>query len=304
MEIVLYPHINFSTCGENMNKQKTLVFFGAHPDDESFGIGSTLAQYSAAGVKVYYVCSTGGEIGTVDPKHLKGHDTIEQLRAAELKCAAEVLGLAGVFYLGYRDSGMRGSRHNQHPDALAMAPIEVVAGRAVKIIREIKPDVVITHDASGGYGHPDHIATHNATVKAFYAAGDPEQYPQAGPVYQPSKLYFGVRLRKLMKLIVRLMPLFGQDPHHFGRNRDVDLTRMTSFEFPVHAVIRLTKQSIEMRNKAVACHASQSSGRRRPAPFRILEIIERIRGPKDYFMREYPPPTGQRQEKDLFEGVT
>ena len=92
-----------------MNKQKTLVFFGAHPDDESFGIGSTLAQYAASGVRVYYVCSTGGESGTVDPKYLKGNTSIKQLRSAEMRCAAEVLGLAGVYDLGYRDSGMRGS---------------------------------------------------------------------------------------------------------------------------------------------------------------------------------------------------
>ena len=304
MEIVLYPHINFSTCGENMNKQKTLVFFGAHPDDESFGIGSTLAQYSAAGVKVYYVCSTGGEIGTVDPKHLNKHDTIEQLRVAELKCAAEVLGLAGVFYLGYRDSGMRGSRHNQHPDALAMAPIEEVAGRVVKIIREIKPDVVITHDTGGGYGHPDHIATHKAIVKAFYAAGDPTQYPEAGSGFQPGKLYFGVRSRKLMRMMVRLMPLFGQDPHHFGRNGDVDLTKTIGVAYPIHAVIRLKKQAIIIRNQAVACHASQSGGRRRLDLFRILQIIDKIRGPRDNFMREYPPPISRHREKDLFEGIT
>ena len=195
-----------------MDRQKTLVFFGAHPDDESFGIGSTLAQYAASGVKVYYVCSTGGEIGTVDPSHLKEHDTIEQLRIVELKCAAEVLGLSGVFYLGYRDSGMQGSVDNKHPDSLAMASIEEVASRAVRIIREIKPDVVITHDAGGGYGHPDHLATHNATVKAFYAAGDSAQYPESGPPFQLGKLYFGVRPRKLMRIIVRLMPLFGQDP--------------------------------------------------------------------------------------------
>ncbi|MFC1977435.1 PIG-L family deacetylase [Chloroflexota bacterium] len=287
-----------------MSKQKTLVFFGAHPDDESFGVGSTLAQYAAAGVKTYYVCSTGGELGTVEPHHLKGDDTIAKLRSVELECAAQVLGLAGVFYLGYRDSGMRGSDDNQHPDSLAMAPMEEVAGRAVRIIREIKPDVVITHNVDGGYGHPDHIATHNATVKAFYAAGDPTQYPEAGPIFQPHKLYFGVRARKLMKMMVRLMPLFGQDPHHFGRNGDVDLTKITSEEYPIHAVIRLKKQAIEIRNKAVACHASQSSGRGRPSLFRTIEIIEKIRGPRDYFMRAYPPPTIRYKEKDLFEGIT
>jgi LmbE family N-acetylglucosaminyl deacetylase len=287
-----------------MNKQKTLVFFGAHPDDESFGVGSTLAQYAASGVRVYYVCFTGGESGTVDPEYLKGYSTIKQLRLAEMKCAAKVLGLAGVFDLGYRDSGMRGSEDNKLPDALAMAPIEEVTGRIVKIIREIKPDVVITHDAGGGYGHPDHIATHNATVKAFYAASDPEQYPEAGPTFQPRKLYFGVRTGKLLKIMVKLMPLFGQDPHHFGRNGDVDLTKTTRAENPIHAVIRLKKQSIELRNKAANCHASQSSGRSRPGPYRILQMIEKLLGPRDYFMRDYPSPISERKEKDLFEGVT
>ncbi len=286
-----------------MDKQKTLVYFGAHPDDESFGIGSTLAQYAAAGVKAYYVCSTGGEIGTVDIRHLEQYDTIEQLRVDELKCAAEVLGLAGVFYLGYRDSGMQGSPDNKHPDSMAMAPVNEAAGRAVRIIREIKPDVVITHDAGGGYGHPDHVATHNAVVKAFYAAGDLAQYPEAGPVFQPAKLYFGVWPRKLMGMIVKLMPLFGQDPHHFGRNEDVDLTKTTSINYPAHAIIRLKKESITIRNQAIACHASQSSGRRRPGLFRTLELIEKIRGPRDSFMREYPPPTNRHKEKDLFEGI-
>src|ERR1035437_9691574 len=104
-----------------MSKRKAMVFFGAHPDDESFGPGATLAQYAAAGVDVYYVCSTGGEAGTVDPKHLKENQTVEHLRAEELKCASDALGLAGVFYLGYRDSGMFGSPDNKHPDSLAMA---------------------------------------------------------------------------------------------------------------------------------------------------------------------------------------
>jgi N-acetyl-1-D-myo-inositol-2-amino-2-deoxy-alpha-D-glucopyranoside deacetylase/mycothiol S-conjugate amidase len=286
-----------------LNKQKTMIYFGAHPDDESFGMGTTLAQYAITGVKVYYVCSTGGEEGTVAPQHLKGYDNIKQLRQTELKCAAQELSLAGVFYLGYHDSGMYGSESNKLPDALAMAPIEEVAGRMVKVIRELKPDVVITHDAGGGYGHPDHIATHDATVKAFYAAGDPAQYPESGPAFQPGKLYFSVRPRGLTKTMVGLMPLFGQDPRHFGRNRDIDLVEMNNVEYPVHAVVSLSKQAIKMRNKAAACHASQGGGRHRPGLFRIVRIVEKLQGQKDYFMRAYPVPTGRRKEKDLFDGV-
>jgi N-acetyl-1-D-myo-inositol-2-amino-2-deoxy-alpha-D-glucopyranoside deacetylase len=127
-----------------MNKQKTLIFFGAHPDDETFGIGSTLARYAAAGVKVYCVCSTRGEAGRVDHKYMQGYATIGDLRSAEMKCAAQVLGLTDVIYLGYRDSGMMGSPDNRHPQALAMAPIEDVARRIVKIIRELKPVLLLS----------------------------------------------------------------------------------------------------------------------------------------------------------------
>ncbi len=284
-----------------MYQNKTLVFFGAHPDDESFGIGSTLVQYAASGVRVYYVCSTGGEEGTVEPHLLENYSSIKELREYEMRCAAEVLGLTGVYYLGYRDSGMRGSESNKHPDSMAMTPVDAVAERIVKIIREIRPDVIVTHDSGGEYGHPDHVATHNGVKKAFYDANDPNQYPEAGSPFQPSKLYFSVRSRKLVKVMVKLMPLFGQDPHHFGRNGDVDLTRMMGEERPVHAVVCLNKQSVEIRRRAIACHSSQSSGpRRRPGLFRMMELIQKLQGPSDSFMRAYPPPTRHR-EKDLFE---
>jgi N-acetyl-1-D-myo-inositol-2-amino-2-deoxy-alpha-D-glucopyranoside deacetylase len=286
-----------------MYQNKTLIFFGAHPDDESFGVGATLAQYAAKGVKVYYVCSTGGEEGTVEPHFLKGYGSIKELREHELKDAAKALGLAGVLYLGYRDSGMRGAESNRHPDALASAPIDKVAGRIVKIIRELKPDVVITHDAGGTYGHPDHIATHEGTRKAFFAANDPNQYPEAGPPFQPGKLYFLARTRKLMKAMVKLMPLFGRDPHHFGRNGDIDLTVMTADDPPIHAVVRLNQESVESRSRAVASHPSQSSGpRNRPGLFRMMELIQKLQGPRDNFTRAYPTPTRHR-EKDLFEGL-
>jgi len=286
-----------------MKQQKTMIFFGAHPDDETFGMGSTLAQYVNVGVRVYYVCATRGEAGTVEPEFMQGFASIADLRSNEMKCAAQILGLAGVIYLGYRDSGMSGSPDNKNPEALAMAPVAEVASLIVKIIRELKPDVVITHDAGGGYVHPDHIAVHNATLKAFYAAGDPQQYPAAGEAFQPSKLYFGVRPHGFMKIMVKIMPLFGLNPHQFGRNKDIDLTRMINVNYPVNAEIRLNRQSVEIRDKAAACHASQGGGRFRPGPFILLRIVENLRGQRDYFTRDYPPSTGRRREKDLFEGI-
>lgn len=286
-------------------KQRTLVMVGAHPDDESFGPGPTLAKYASEGVKVYYICTTGGEAGTVEPKYLKNFDSIKSLREHELKCAAEALGLAGVYYLGYRDSNMRGTPENKHPDCLAMAPVEEAAGKIVKIFREIKPDVVLTHDAGGNYGHPDHIATHHATLEAFFAAGDEKKYPEAGKPFKPSKLYYMVNPRKMMKIAIKLMPLFGQDPHHFGRNGDVDLTKMLEIEYPHHAVILLDKKDLETRNIAAACHASQlgGGGGRRGGVFRVLNFLDGRQKPRNHFMREYPPPKGKKLEKDLFEGL-
>jgi N-acetyl-1-D-myo-inositol-2-amino-2-deoxy-alpha-D-glucopyranoside deacetylase len=285
-----------------MNRQKTLIFFGAHPDDETFGMGATLTQYALAGVKVYYVCATRGEAGTVDPEYMQGLDTIADLRSAEMQCAAQVLGLAGVLYLGYRDSGMTGSSDNKNPASLMMAPLEEVTSRMAKIIRDLKPDVVITHDAGGGYGHPDHIIVHHAAVKAFYAAADAAQFPAAGSPFQTAKLYFGVRPHGFEKIIVKLMPLFGQNPHKFGRNKDIDLTKIFDSKYPIHAVIRLKQPSLDIRDAASACHASQGGGRPRQGPFRIFRIVNALRGQKDYFMRDYPPST-KHIEKDLFEGI-
>ena len=283
-----------------MNKQKTLVFVGGHPDDETFGLGGTLAQYASAGVKVYYVSATRGEVGTISPELLKGGKSPGDVRWAELECAAKTLGLAGVIHLGYRDSGMPGSDDNRHPQALAAALLTEVTARLVKIFRELKPEVVITFDPIGGYHHPDHIAIHKATVEAFRAAADPNQYPEAGAPYQPQKLYFSVFPRGLLKAAVKILPLFGQDPRRFGKNKDVDLTKLTEVQFPIHAVIRLSKQAAETRDKAAQCYVSQNESR--PPSTGMMGLIARFFGRRDSYMRAYPHPDGRR-ETDLFQGT-
>jgi N-acetyl-1-D-myo-inositol-2-amino-2-deoxy-alpha-D-glucopyranoside deacetylase len=293
-----------------MNQEKTLVFVGAHPDDESFGMGATLAKYVALGVKTYYICATRGEAGTVSAEDLEGYAGVPELRCAEMAAAAGAMGLAGVFYLDYRDSGMYGSPDNQNPGALMNIPIEEVAGKLVALFRRVKPDVVVTHDAGGGYGHPDHVAVHQAVVKAFSAAGDPARYPDAGSVFQPRKLYFGVRTHRLMRLAVRLMPLFGQNPRKFGRNKDIDFTKVVMTDYPVHAVVRLSRADLARRARAAACHASQGGG---GPPMRGRGLIglagryfmlkNRIFGNYDSYMRAFPPPKNGHKESDLFEGL-
>lgn len=282
-----------------MNNHR-LLFVGAHPDDETFGVGGTLAKYALAGAMVYYACATRGEVGSVDAGLMKGYENIADLRWAELECASGILGLAGISWLGYRDSGMPGSEDNHHPEALAAAPVEEVAARIVKIIRDIRPQVVVTFDPIGGYRHPDHIAIHQATVMAFRAAADPTSYPEAGAPYQPDKLYFQVMSRKLLKIAVKVLPLFGQDPRGFGRNRDIDLTTLASVDFPVHATVQLTRQAKELQEKARTCHISQVGGGP-PRRVSLLGLVAALAGGKDSFMRAYPPPVKGRLEHDLFE---
>ena len=284
-----------------MSDSRTLVFVGGHPDDESFGVGGTLAQYAAAGVKVYYICGTRGEVGEVPPEMLRGFASIGDLRSHELKCAAEALGLADVIYLGYRDSGMAGTPENKHPQALAAAPLEEVAGRIVAIFRRLKPEVVVTFDPIGGYHHPDHVAIHNATVMAFKAAGDPLKYPEAGVPFQPQKLYFHVFPHRLLKIMIKIMTLFGRDIHHFGKNKDIDLAEFIETDFPVHAVIRLKKESVRMRERASACHASQLFGGSPRGG--LLGLVGRLFGQRDSFMRAAPSVKGRRREHNLFKGV-
>jgi len=287
--------------GDKLAISRTLIFIGAHPDDESFGVGGTLAQYAAAGVKVYYICATRGEAGEVPAEMLQGFTSIADLRSHELKCAAEIIGLTDVIYLGYRDSGMAGTADNNHPQALVGTQLEKVTGRLVAIFRRLKPEVVVTFDPIGGYGHPDHVAIHNATVMAFKASGDPHLYPEAGPPFQPQKLYFHIFPHKFIKIIVKIIRFLGREVRHLGKNKDIDLTSFMAEDFPVHAIIRLKKQSALIREKAATCHASQLSGISRRQ--RLLGLITRLFSRRDYFMRAEPPVKGHIRERDLFAGV-
>src|SRR5512136_2306218 len=129
----------------------TMLVCLAHPDDETFGMGGTLALYSRRGVDVYLICGTRGDVGEVDPEYMKGFATIAERRESELRCAAQILDLKEVYFLGYRDSGMPGTPDNEHPNALAAQPTDEVAAKVVHYIRLLRPQVMVTHDPIGGY---------------------------------------------------------------------------------------------------------------------------------------------------------
>lgn len=277
--------------------KKILAVF-AHPDDESFGTGGTLAYYAHNGVEVHLVCGTRGEVGEVDPGMLKPGQTIGELREHELRCAARILGLASIHFLGYRDSGMAGTEDNKNPNAFSSQPLEKVSQQIVDIIRELRPEVVLTFDPNGGYKHPDHIMAHRAAVEAFDRAGDLKYKDGVAP-YQPQRLYYATFPNRFMRFLVKLLKLFGGDPEHWGKNKDINLVDIVKESFPVNVKINY-RSVIKERDTAAACHASQGGGGMNRG---LLGWWRNTFSPYETFMQARPPKTDQKVGRDFFEGV-
>ena len=280
---------------------KTLLAVLAHPDDETFGLGGTLALYARKGYNTYYLCATRGEAGTVDEEHLRGFSSTAEMRTDELMRAAKHLGLKDVFFLGYRDSGMPGTEENKHPDAQINHSVDEVAGRVVKYIRELKPDIVLTHDPIGGYKHPDHIHIHKATKLAFERADDASFHREAGAPFKPRALYYQVFSRRILRWMVRFMPIFGKDPTKFGRNNDVNLLELAEVNFPIHVRLDIRPVS-DIKRIASAQHASQGGTQIRRG---WMGLMSRIFGEREEFMRAYPPVANGNYKvtNDLFDGI-
>jgi N-acetyl-1-D-myo-inositol-2-amino-2-deoxy-alpha-D-glucopyranoside deacetylase len=278
-----------------MTKQ-TLLAVLAHPDDESFGMGGTLALYASRGADVYLVCATRGEAGEADAEHMRGFASVGEMRESELRCAAAILGLKGAFFLGYRDSGMPGTPENQHPEAQVSHPVEEVAKRVVKYIRELKPDVVLTFDPVGGYRHPDHIHIQQATTLAFEKANDASFHPEAGAPFAPGALYYHTMPHGLIKVGVFVLRFFGKNPRKFGKNGDIDIASIAEVDFPTHARIDI-RSVLDKKERAGACHSSQGGGRMGGG---LVGIFARMFSGSETFMRAHPPvKKGERVAKDL-----
>ena len=184
---------------------RRLLAVTAHPDDETFGCGGTLARHAAEGVQVTLVCATRGEVGEISDPLLATRENLAQVREQELRNACDVLGVSELHLLDYRDSGMAGTPENQHPRALAQSDHVRLVGSVVEIIRKFRPQVVVTFDPTGGYGHPDHIAIHKATLEAFAASGDSNRYAEQlkdglAP-HRPTKLYYFVFARSMARAL-------------------------------------------------------------------------------------------------------
>ena len=139
----------------------------AHPDDEGFGFGGTLAMLASRGARITLVCATNGDVGEISDPALATPENLAQVRQEELRQAMTVTGISDVRFLNYRDSGMDGTADNSHLDSLNQAASGEVSARLAEIIEEVRPRLVFTHDPTGGYGHPDHRAVYRHTTRAF-----------------------------------------------------------------------------------------------------------------------------------------
>lgn len=277
-----------------MYERKTLLAIFAHPDDEAFGTGGTLARYAAEGASIVLVCATRGEAGEIADESQATPETLGDVRENELRCAAGALGISEVIFLDYCDSGMDGTPENDAPQAFVNAPADEVISRLVGIIRRVRPDVVITFEPNGGYGHPDHIAAHRHTVAAFHAAADPARYPEQGDAWQASNLFYTAIPRSFFLEMRDQLEAMGEDTSDFARWEE------SGAGWPdeqINVTLDVT-QKIEAKWTALNCHRTQFGPdnlfRRLP-----VDMVKRMMS-YEHFALAWPNPEPGLQLADLF----
>lgn len=285
-----------------MTKQRTLLAFHAHPDDESSKGSGTMAKYAAEGVRVVLVCATDGGAGDIlNPRMDKPgiKERMPELRKAELETACDILGVSEIYAMGYPDSGMPDSPENKNPAAFCNVDPEGVMAKLVKIIRDEKPEVILSYDESRGYDHPDHVRVYELGLRAFKEAGDPEKFPEAGEPWSPQKLYFFATFTKQRFVLLNDAAVAeGQEPPYQGW---IDSWDDMGFEEPEITTRVDVADYIELRTKALLAHATQID----PDSFWFAvpdEIHKKVYPWEDYTLIDSTVET-ELPEDDLFAGI-
>src|SRR3954465_12491045 len=202
-----------------VSPDRRLLLVHAHPDDEAINNGATMARYVAEGVGVTLLTCTLGEEGEVLVPELAqlAPDQADQLggyRIGELAAAMAALGVTDHRWLGgagrYRDSGMMGTPANGHRRAFWNADLEEAAAHAGAVVREGRPQVLVTYDENGGYGHPDHIQAHRVAMRAVEAAADPDFHPELGEPWQVAKVYWCALPRSVVQQGIDALAAMGE----------------------------------------------------------------------------------------------
>ncbi|MGI8940734.1 MAG: mycothiol conjugate amidase Mca [Actinomycetota bacterium] len=284
------------------DKQRCLLALHAHPDDESSKGAGTMARYAAEGIRVALVCATGGEEGEIlNPRMDKPGilERIDEIRKAELQTACDMLGVAEVYMLGYRDSGMPGRPSNKHPESFTAADPQEAVGRLVAIIRKERPEVVLSYDESRGYEHPDHVRVHEWGAQAFAAAGDPDRFPDRGEPWQPYKLYyFATFSKQRMMALHQAMLDEGRESPYEGW---LESWEENGFRDPEITTQLDVGDYVELRTKALLAHATQID----PDSWWFAipdDVIRKVYPWEDYTLVTSTVDTSS-PESDLFEGI-
>jgi mycothiol S-conjugate amidase len=276
----------------------------AHPDDESSKGAATMARYVRAGAEVLVCTMTGGERGDILNKAMERPDiraNLASVRRAEMARAREILGVEQRF-MGFTDSGLpEGDPLPPLPEGcFALEPLETAARPLVQAVREFRPHVILTYDENGGYPHPDHIKTHQVSVEAFEAAGDPDRYPGTGEPWQPLKLYYFVtfHLAKFNALHEQMVKLGLESP--YGE-------RLAEWkQDPERPPLKITTKVpcadyFEVRDQALIAHATQIDPE--SSWFACPIEVQRAGWPtEDYHLARSLVDT-EIPEDDLFAGV-
>jgi N-acetyl-1-D-myo-inositol-2-amino-2-deoxy-alpha-D-glucopyranoside deacetylase len=213
-----------------VTSDRRLLLVHAHPDDETINNGATMARYVADGASVTLLTCTLGEEGEVLVPELAqlAADQADQLggyRIWELRGAMDALGVTDIRFLGgaghFRDSGMMGTPANENPRAFWQADLDEAIAHAVAVVREVRPQVVVTYDENGGYGHPDHIQAHRVAMGAVEAAADPGYCPDLGEAWSVAKVYWNCLPRSVLQQGIDALKAAG-DESFFGGVESAD----------------------------------------------------------------------------------
>jgi len=291
---------------------RRMVLVHAHPDDETIGTGATMAQYAAGGAHVTLVTCTLGEEGEVlvpDLHRLRSAeaDQLGGYRIAELEAAMQALGVTDTRFLGqagrWRDSGMMGTPANDHPRCFWRADLTEATRELVSILRDVRPQVVVTYDENGGYGHPDHIQAHRVTMTAVDAAADAGYAPESGDPWQVAKVYWTAVPLSVLQAGIDALRATGQPSFFGGVERAEDLPFAVSDDLISTEVD--ARDYLDAKMDAMRAHATQISV---DGPFFALSnnIGQKAFG-VEYFRlvrgTAAPDGDGSGRETDLFAGL-
>ncbi|MGH3414783.1 MAG: N-acetyl-1-D-myo-inositol-2-amino-2-deoxy-alpha-D-glucopyranoside deacetylase [Marmoricola sp.] len=299
--------------------EKRLLLVHAHPDDESIGQGATMARYAAEGAGVTLVTCTGGEMGEIlvpELEHLAADrdDTLAEHRRVELATAMKELGVTDHRYLGgfgkYRDSGMQWHEDGHavaaddiHANAFWAADLTAAANDLVPVIREVRPQVMVTYDEFGGYGHPDHIQAHRVATYAAALAAVPSYRRDLGEPHDVPKVYWGAMSASRMREGLRRLREAGDTTTFAGMDPDGPLPPFVCEDEDLGARID-GGAHVEAKMAAMRAHATQIS---MEGPFFALSnnLGNQVFGTEFFRLaRGRPGPTGDDGlETDLFAGL-